>query len=179
MAETGKPVRRRARRSTEVSRRLQEARRRDAEQLKAQREKERRVEEGLDAYFTAADLIEAAEQECQRRIEPHERAIAELREQRDAVVAEQETAQGRAALAIHDADRTVEQVGELLELGEKSARRLIAAGRAATAAGEPTRRSGGASMAISAETAVPAPAEVPSAGPSEAVADQGSRTFGA
>ncbi|WNV83150.1 hypothetical protein [Umezawaea sp. Da 62-37] len=132
MVESTKPGRR-ARRSTKVSRRLEEARRRNAEQLAAQRDQERRVEDSLAVFFDAGDQLLAEEQECQRRIEPHERAIAKLREQFALVVAERETAQARAALAIHEADRTVEQVGELLGLGEKAARRLIAAGRDAAA----------------------------------------------
>lgn len=134
MAESTKPGRSRARRSTRVSRQLEGARRRFTEQLAKQREQERRVEEALAVFFDAGDRSVAAEEECQRRIEPHERAIAELRQQRDVVVAELEAAQARAALAIHEeGDRTVEQVAELLEMGEKAARRLIAAGRVAAA----------------------------------------------
>jgi len=132
MAESTKPGRR-ARRSTRVSRELEEARRRNAEQLAQQRDQERRVEDSLATFFDAGDQLVAAEQECRRRIEPHERAIAKLRGQLDLVVTEQETTQALAALAIHEADRTVEQVGELLRLGEKAARRLIAAGREAAA----------------------------------------------
>lgn len=133
MAESTKPGRRRARRSTRVSRQLAEARKRNAEQLAKQRKQEETVEEALASFFDASDQIAAADDECQRRIEPHERAIAQLREQRDLLVADQEQARGLAALAIHEADRTVEQVGELLGLGEKPARRLITTGREATA----------------------------------------------
>lgn len=132
MAESTKPGRR-ARRSTSVSRRLEEARRRNAEQLAKQREQERRVDDALAAFFDAGEQLGTAEKECQRRIEPHERAIEQLRDQFESVVTEQETAQARAALSIHEADRTVEQVGELLGLGEKAARRLIAQGREAAA----------------------------------------------
>lgn len=133
MAEGTKPGSGRARRSTRVSRRLAEARRRNAEQLARQREQEQRVEDALTVFFDAGDRRVAAEEECQRRVEPHERAIARLREQRDVVVATLEATQARAALTIHEADRTVEQVAELLEMGEKAARRLIAAGREAAA----------------------------------------------
>lgn len=131
MGDSTKPIRRRGRRSTRVSQRLEEARRRNAAQLAKQREQEKVVEAALAEFFDAGDRIAVAEEDCQRRVEPHERAIARLRQQRDELVAAQEEAQSLAALAIHEADRTVEQVGELLGLGEKAARRLIAAGREA------------------------------------------------
>jgi hypothetical protein len=139
MAESTRQGRRRARRSTRVSRELEAARKRNAEQLAAQRRQEEAVEAALAEFFVAGDEIAAADEDCRRRVEPHERAIAQLRQERDARVASQEQAQGLAALAIHEADRTVEQVGELLGLGEKPARRLIAAGREARAQQEPQR----------------------------------------
>jgi len=140
MAESGKPTRRRARRSTATSRALAEARQRNAEQLATQRAQEQRVWDALEVFFGASDEIAAAEQECQRRVGPHERAIAQLREQLEQTVAGALSVQARAALTIHEADRTVEQVGELLKLGEKAARRLIAAGRDAAAAENPEDR---------------------------------------
>ncbi len=133
MAESDIPTRRRARRSTQASRKLAEARQRNAAQLAAQREQEQRVEGALDAFFGAGDQIAAAEDDCRRKIEPHERAIAQLREQSEQTVAGALTVQARAALTIHEADRTVEQVGDLLGLGEKATRRMIAAGRDAAA----------------------------------------------
>lgn len=129
MAESARPGRRRARRSTRVSKQLAAARERNAEQLARQRQQEEDVEAALGEFFDAGDQIAAAEEECRKRVEPHERAIEQLRRQRDEQVATQEGAQGLAALAIHEADRTVEQVGELLGLGEKPTRRLIATGR--------------------------------------------------
>jgi hypothetical protein len=135
MAESATPARRRARRPTRISRQLAEARERNAAQLTRQREQEKAVEEALAEFFGAGEQIAAAEADTQRKIEPHERAIAQLREQLGQTVGGAEAAQARAALTIHEADRTVEQVGELLGLGEKAARRLISAGRdAATAA---------------------------------------------
>ncbi|GAA2678830.1 MULTISPECIES: hypothetical protein [Actinosynnema] len=133
MAESTKSGRGRTRRSTRVSRQLELARQRNAAQLARQREQEQAVEQSLQVFFDAADQQVAAEEDCRQRIEPHERAIAQLREQRDRVLAQQERNQALAALAIHEADRTVEQVAELLGLGEKAARRLIAVGRAALA----------------------------------------------
>jgi hypothetical protein len=137
MAESDIPTRRRVRRSTRASRELAEARQRNAAQLAAQREQEQRVDAALDAFFGAGDQIAAAQDDCQRKIEPHERAITQLREQLDQTVAGALSVQAQAALTIHEADRTVEQVGELLRLGEKAARRLIAAGRDAAAAEAP------------------------------------------
>jgi hypothetical protein len=136
MAESTKPGRRRARRSTEVSRALEAARKRNAEQLAKQRQQEETVLAALGTFFDAGDQIAAAEAECRRRVQPHEQAIAQLHEQRDKAVAAHGEAQGLAALEIHEADRTVEQVGELLGLGEKAARRLIATGREAKAKSE-------------------------------------------
>ncbi|MEU7529307.1 hypothetical protein AB0A74_26515 [Saccharothrix sp. NPDC042600] len=131
MAESAGSGRVRARRSTRVSRKLEAARRRNAEQLARQRAREQRVEEALAEFFLAADQQVTVEEAFRRRIEPHERAIMQARKQRDRLLAEQETAQARAALTIHEADRTVEQVAELLDMGVKDARRLIAAGREA------------------------------------------------
>ncbi|WP_370973890.1 hypothetical protein [Amycolatopsis sp. cg9] len=133
MAEPTKQTRRRGRRSTRVSQQLEAARKRNAEQLAKQRQQEEAVEAALAKFFDAGDQIAAADADCQRKVEPHEQAIAQLRTQRDELVAAQEAEQGLAALAMHEADRTVEQVGELLGLGEKATRRLIATGREARA----------------------------------------------
>lgn len=138
MAESTRPGRRRGRRSTRVSQQLQEARQRNAAQLVQQRRQEEKVEEALAAFFGAGDRIAVVDEDCQRRVDPHQRAITQLRERRDEQVAELERAQGLAALAIHEADRTVRQVGELLGVGEKPARRLIAAGRKAATKAEVT-----------------------------------------
>jgi len=134
MAESATPARRQARRPTRISRELAEARKRNAAQLARQREQEKTVDEALAEFFGAGEQIAAAEADTQRKVEPHERAIAQLREQLGQTVGGAEIAQALAALTIYEADRTVEQVGELLGLGEKAARRLIAAGRDAAAA---------------------------------------------
>ncbi|GAB3162204.1 hypothetical protein GCM10027258_80830 [Amycolatopsis stemonae] len=133
MTEPTKQTRRRGRRSTRVSQQLEAARKRNAEQLAKQRQQEEAVEAALAKFFDAGDQIAAADEDCQRKVEPHEQAIAQLRAQRDELLAAQEAEQGLAALAMHEADRTVEQVGELLGLGEKATRRLIATGREARA----------------------------------------------
>ncbi|WP_091454868.1 hypothetical protein [Actinokineospora iranica] len=145
-----------------MSRELEAARARYASQLALQRDREAAVVAGLGAYFDAGQKIVAAEAECEERVRPLERAIAELREKRDRVVAEQEAEQARAALSIHESDRTVEQVGELLELSEKAARKLIGEGRQAAGRDEP------AAQVASRESAS---TPVPEADGPEAVAD--------
>jgi uncharacterized membrane protein YccC len=134
------PTQRKPRRSTRVSRALQQARERNSAQLAEQRRKEQRVNEALETYVDADEQIAAALAERDRKIAPHERAIAALREQFALDAATQEKVKGRAALAIHESDRTVEQVGELLEVGEKQARRLITLGRQATDHTQPGQR---------------------------------------
>ncbi|WP_143467018.1 hypothetical protein [Lentzea kentuckyensis] len=141
MAASGAGGRRRARRSTMVSRRLAAARERHVEQLAQQRENERNVDSALEVYFLADEKIAEAEQECERRTAPHELAIARLHERRDVVVEQHRAEQGRAALAAAEADRTGEQIATLFGVDEKTARRLIAAGRderkSTVEAGEP------------------------------------------
>lgn len=133
MAESATPARRPARRPTKISRQLADARERNAAQLARQREQEKTVDKALAEFFGAGEQIATAKADAQRKIEAHERAIVQLREQLGHTVAGAEAAQARAALTIHEANRTVDQVGELLELGEKATRRLIAAGRDAVA----------------------------------------------
>lgn len=133
MAEPTTPARRRARRSTEVSRELDAARDRYLAQLAEQRDKEKRVDDALARYYEAGLRISEAEEAASRKIEPLERAIAQIHEQREQLVTEQRAAQGLAALEIHETDLTVKQVGQLVGLKEKPARQLIAAGRQAAA----------------------------------------------
>lgn len=134
MAEQTSPApRRRVRRSVKVSRGLNEARQRHLAQLAEQRDKEKRVDDALTAYYAAEQRIAEVKDEARRKIEPLERAIAQVHEREERLVAEQLAAQGLAALEIHETDLTVEQVGELIGLKEKAARRLIAVGREAAA----------------------------------------------
>lgn len=126
-----------ARRATRVSRALAAARERNGAQLAEHERKQQRIDAALVQYFAVGDEIAAAVKDCERRIEPHERAIAALREQLTTTLAEHETTQGQAALDVFESDRTIEQVGELLGLGEKATRRLIAAGRRAREQDQP------------------------------------------
>ncbi|RAS59521.1 hypothetical protein C8D87_114133 [Lentzea atacamensis] len=130
----------RVRRSTRVSRRLEELRKRNSAQLAEQRLKEERVDEALAMFVEADDRITAAEAERDRRIAPHERAIAALHEQFQRDSAVQDVVKGRAALAIHESDRTVEQVAELLGVPERRARHLITIGRKAAAEDQPAQQ---------------------------------------
>lgn len=130
MAEQG---RRRARRSTQTSRELEEARARNVAQLAEHQRKQQAIEQALEAYFATREHIAAVTEDCDRKVKPHENAIAALHERRDQQVATFEAEQAELALVMHEADRTVGQVGELLGISEKDARQLIAAGRAARA----------------------------------------------
>ncbi|MEU7477071.1 hypothetical protein AB0A63_13875 [Lentzea sp. NPDC042327] len=134
MAEQTKPTRRRHRRSTATSLMLEAARERRLTQLAEQREKEERVDTALTDFYAAGERIAEIEQDARRKLEPLERAMAEVAQRRERLVEEQRTAQGLAALAIHENDVTVMEVGQLLGVAEKPARQLIAIGRHAAAA---------------------------------------------
>lgn len=137
MAESGSGGKRRARRSTEVSRQLARARERNNRQLVAIREREVQVDQALRDYVAATEQIEAADLSCEERVAQWEQRMRQLREEHERTVLEVRSAQCRAVLAIHTAGRTVKQVAELLELSEKSARQLIACARDQQQAGVP------------------------------------------
>ena len=144
------PRPKRARRSTRVSEALHAARKRNNEQLAQQRLREEQVDRALEEYFAAADMITAAERELTRKIKPYEDTIAKLRAAEAATRIEAEAIQAQAALTIHDAERTVSEVGELLGLSEKAARSLIADGKA-VAAGSAQARDATAEKAFPAQ----------------------------
>lgn len=121
-------------RRAERARRLARARQRDADQLVDERERQRQVAQAVEAYVSAAVVIADAETACEEKIRrlaaEHERRVARLREQCEDKIGERRGAQAVAAFRMHQyGGRTVEQVGELCEVSEKEARRLIAAGR--------------------------------------------------
>jgi hypothetical protein len=129
--------RRRARRPTEAAARLERLRKRNTEQLEAQREAERRIESALQAYVDADVSISAVERACEEKVNGLERQIEQAR-----TAAQQEVEQIRAQQAvavwkINDSGRTAEQIAELLEIPHKDVRRLLSAGRTA-AAHQPT-----------------------------------------
>ena len=127
---------RRPRRSTRISQRLERARQRNADQLAEQKRREQRVEDALREFIEAGEAIATEDAACEEKVAVLQRKIDALRAESQERVTGEHTRQGRAALAIHEAGRTVEQVADLLELrSEKEARRMIAAGRAAAEAG--------------------------------------------
>ncbi|GGM67761.1 hypothetical protein GCM10012275_42960 [Longimycelium tulufanense] len=122
---------RRRRRAPKVVRQLERARERNARQLAEQRQREQRVEQALGAFIAAGEQIEAVEQRLQEKVREHETKVSRLREAAEQKVSGARVARARAALAIHEAGRTVEQVADLLEVSQREARRLIAVGRQA------------------------------------------------
>lgn len=133
MTETKTTPKKRARRSTLASRKLEAARQRLANQLAEERDREERIRQALRSFMDAGQKIAATEEACEEKVAELERRIERLREKAQEKVAGAHTEQARAALAMHEAGRTVEQVAELLEVSQKEARRLIAAGRGASA----------------------------------------------
>jgi hypothetical protein len=131
MAETNQAGIRRARRSTEASRRLARARARNAAQLAEHRDAEKRVDAALREYLATSEKIADAEQKLADKLAEQDRVRLRLAEQTERKVAAERHQQARAALTIHESGRTVEQVADLLEVSVKVARALIAAGREA------------------------------------------------
>lgn len=131
MMTEGTTKRLRARRPTEAAARLERLRQRNAGQLEAQREAERRVEAALKAYVDADVSISAIESDRDEKVAALERQIEQARETAR-VKAEQIRAQQAVAVwQLNAAGRTVEQIAELLEVPQKDARRLLSAGRTA------------------------------------------------
>jgi hypothetical protein len=124
--------RQRARRPTEATARLDRLRKRNADQLEAQREAERRVEAALNDYVDADVSISAIEQACEEKIRALKRLIEQARTAAQAEVEHIRARQAMAVWQISDAGRTVGQIVELLELPEKEARRLVRVGRPTT-----------------------------------------------
>jgi hypothetical protein len=120
---------RRARRSTEVIRRLERARERNNRQLAAVRDREQRVEQALREYFAASEQADAVERTYAQRIERLEVQIEQLRAECAARLGDVRSGRARALFVVHESGRTVRQVAELVELSEKATRQLIGMGR--------------------------------------------------
>jgi transcription initiation factor TFIIIB Brf1 subunit/transcription initiation factor TFIIB len=131
MSENETIRRRRARRPTEAAARLERVRRRNAEQLEAQREAERRIETALTAYVDAEVSIHAVEHDRDDKLAILERQIEQAHTTAQVKIEEIQAQQAIAVWHINDAGRTVEQIAELLEVPHKEARRLLHAGRTA------------------------------------------------
>jgi hypothetical protein len=124
-------TRRRARRPTEAAARLERLRQRNADQLEAQREAERRIETALKAYVDADMSISAVEHDRDDKIASLERQIEQARTAAQIKIEEIRARQAMTVWHISDAGRTLEQIAELLEVPQKEARRLLHAGRTA------------------------------------------------
>lgn len=153
MTEEGTTKRHRARRPTEVAARLERLRQRNAEQLEAQREAERRIETALKAYVEADVSIHTVERDRDEKFAALERQTEQVREAALEKVEQIRAQQAIAVWQLNTAGRTVEQIAELLEVSQKDTRRLLSAGRAATqsdpvaAPGESSTPSGNADPA--------------------------------
>jgi hypothetical protein len=101
---------------------LDRLRKRNADQLEAQREAERRIEAALNDYVDADVSISAIEQACEEKIRALKRLIEQARTAAQAEVEHIRARQAMAVWQISDAGRTVGQIVELLELPEKEAR---------------------------------------------------------
>ncbi|MGH4011283.1 MAG: hypothetical protein ACRDTH_24505 [Pseudonocardiaceae bacterium] len=131
MVEDGTTKRRRARLPTEAAARLQRLRKRNADQLEAQREAERRIEAALTAYVDADVSITAVERARDEKVTGLEQQIEQAREAAQERIEQVRAQQAVAVWQLNTAGRTVEQIAELLEVSQKEARRLLSAGRTA------------------------------------------------
>lgn len=127
----GTTKRLRARRPTEAAARLERLRQRNAGQLEAQREAERRIEAALKAYVDADVSISAVERDRDEKVAALERQIEQALETARVKVEQIQSQQAVAVWQLNAAGRTVEQIAELLEVPQKDARRLLSAGRTA------------------------------------------------
>lgn len=123
--------RRRARRPSEAAARLERLRQRNADQLQAQREAERRIEAALKTYVDADVSISTVERERDDKIAALEHQIEQIRETGRVKTEQIRVRQALAVWQLHTAGRSVEQIAELLECPRKEARRLLSAGRTA------------------------------------------------
>jgi len=131
MVEDGTTKRRRSRRPTEAAARLERLRQRNANQLEAQREAERRIEAALKAYVDADVSIRAVERARDEKVTGLEQQIEQARDAAQDRIEQIQAQQAVAVWQLNAAGRTVEQIAELLEVSQKDARRLLSAGRTA------------------------------------------------
>jgi hypothetical protein len=133
--------RRRVRRPTEAAARLERLRKRNADQLRAQRDAERRIESALQAYVDAEVSVGGVEQTRDGKIANLEQQIEQVRAAAQEEIEQIRLQQAVAVWQISDAGRTVQQISELLEIPQKDTRQLLSTGRTAAAyqaAPEPT-----------------------------------------
>lgn len=125
MTEGRTTTRRRARRSTESTARLERMRQRNADQLEAQREAERRIETALQAYVDAEVSISALERDRDDKVAALEQLIEQACAAAQVEIDQVRTQQAMAVWHIRDAGRTVQQIAELVELPQTEVRRLV------------------------------------------------------
>jgi hypothetical protein len=135
MGENGNTKRRRARRRTEVTTRLERLHKRNADQLATQeteqrrdREAERRVKTALKAYAKADVSIRTVEQDRDEKAANLVQQIKLAREVAQRKIEQLRQQQAMAVWQISDAGRTPDQIAELLELPLKEAHRLLGTG---------------------------------------------------
>jgi DNA repair exonuclease SbcCD ATPase subunit len=165
----GTTRRRRARRPTEATARLERLRKRNADQLEAQREAERRIETALQAYVDAEVSITEVERDRDEEIASLEEQIAQARAAAQGKIDQIRAEQAAAVWHIGDAGRTVEQIADLLEMPQKDARRLLSAGRRAAESDRtaPSGKTGEAAATSPEQPIQQLPPAQPEAAPSE------------
>src|SRR5918997_2752345 len=125
MVEDDTTKRWRARRPTEAAARLQRLRQRNADQLEAQREAERRIETALKVYVDADVSITAVERARDEKVAGLGQQIEQAREAAQDRIEQIQAQQAVAVWQLNGAGRTVEQIAELLEMPQKETRRLL------------------------------------------------------
>lgn len=169
MVEDGTTKRRRARRPTEATARLERLRQRNADQLEAQREAERQIEAALRVYVDADVSISAVERARDEKVTGLEQQIEQIRDAAQERIEQIRAQQAVAVWQLNTAGRTVEQIAELLEVPQKEARRLLSAGRTAAELNAVTAQgnSGNAAPADQQQRAQQQPPPVPAGVTSE------------
>lgn len=160
MVEDGTTTRRRARRPTEAAARLDRLRKRNADQLEAQREAERRIEAALKVYVDADVSISAVERARDEKATGLEKQIEQARDAAQERIEQIRAQQAVAVWQLNAAGRTVEQIAELLEVSQKEARRLLSAGRTAAEL-DPVTASGNSNSSTPSGNAAPADQQQP------------------
>lgn len=131
---TGAEASRGMRRSTRVTKQLEQLRERETAQRAEEEDRRRRLDQGMRDYAAAAAVIADKEESAQRKIDGLRARIVRLEEEMGAALSESRDRQARAVLEIHQAGKTVQQVAELLNLSAKRTRQLIKDGRRVVAA---------------------------------------------
>ncbi|MEV6138139.1 hypothetical protein AB0L63_19155 [Nocardia sp. NPDC051990] len=117
-------------RSPEVVERLERSRDRIRERRALARQRERTITEAVKRYLTAWQAITACETKRDNQIKALREQITEVESRAAQEIAGYRGDQAEAAAVIRDHGQTDDDVAELLEIGTKQARQLIATARA-------------------------------------------------